>query len=68
MRTNIVAIGTRPSFFLTFNIDGLGTRLSRNHSSEYYGRSLTIPMLDLLITELDNCFEEEAAGIVGELL
>ena len=26
MRTNIVAI-TRPSFFLTFNIDGLGMRL-----------------------------------------
>ena len=35
---------------------------------QYYRRTLTIPMLDHLITELDNRFEEAAAaGIVGEL-
>ena len=37
------------------------------NASQYYRRTLTIPMLDHLITELDNRFEEAAAGIVGEL-
>ena len=42
-------------------------RLQIHRSSQYYRRTLTIPMLDHLITELDNRFEEAAAGIVGEL-
>ena len=35
---------------------------------QYCRRTLTIPMLDYLITELDNRFEEAAAGIVGQNL
>ena len=37
------------------------------NGSQYYRRTLTIPMLDHLITELDNSFGEAAAGVVGEL-
>ena len=37
------------------------------NASQYYQRTLTIPMLDHLITELDNRFEEGTAGIIGEL-
>ena len=35
------------------------------NASQYYQRTLTIPMLDHLITELDNRFEEGTAGIIG---
>ena len=37
------------------------------NASQYYRRTLPIPMLGHLITELDNHFEEAAAGIIGEL-
>ena len=37
------------------------------NASQYYRRTLAIPMLDHFITELDNRFEEAAAGVVGEL-
>ena len=38
------------------------------NASQYYQRTLTMPMLDHLITELDNRFEEGTAGIIGEFL
>ena len=38
------------------------------NASQYYQRTLTIPMLDHLITELDNRFEEGTAGIIVELV
>ena len=38
------------------------------NASQYYQRTLTIPMLDHLITGLDNRFEEGTAGIIVELV